>query len=55
MNFETAWIHFIMDAFGSTILVVVAFKLPIVDRVDGRKICFFHLWVTEGIRNGLSW
>ena len=28
-----------MDAFGATVLVVVAFKLPIVDRVDARKIC----------------
>lgn len=39
MNFETTWIHFIMDAFGATVLVVVAFKLPIVNRVDARKIC----------------
>ena len=36
MNFETAWIHFIMDAFGATVLVVVTFKL---NRVDARKIC----------------
>ena len=28
-----------MDAFGATVLVVVAFKLPIVNRVDARKIC----------------
>ena len=39
MNFETAWIHFIRDAFGATDLVVVTFKLPIVNRVDARKIC----------------
>ena len=39
MNFETAWIHFIRDAFGATDLVIVTFKLPIVNRVDARKIC----------------
>ena len=38
MNFETAWTHFIMDAF-STVLVVVAFKPLLVNRVDARKIC----------------
>ena len=38
MNFETAWIHFIWDAFD-TVLVVVAFKLPIANRVEARKIC----------------
>ena len=33
--FETAWIYFIRGVF----VTVVAFKLPIVNSVDVRKIC----------------
>ena len=40
MTFETAGIHFITDVFV-TFVVVVAFKFPIVNIVDVRKIC---LW-----------
>ena len=35
--FETAWIYFIRGVFVTA--VVVAFKLPIVNSVDVRKIC----------------
>ena len=35
--FETAWIYFIRGVFVT--VVVVAFKLPIVNSVDVRKIC----------------
>ena len=38
MKFETAGIHFITDVFV-TFVVVVAFKFPIVNSVDVRKIC----------------
>ena len=38
MKFETADIHFITDVFV-TFVVVVAFKFPIVNSVDVRKIC----------------
>lgn len=38
MKFETAGIHFIRDVFV-TFIVVVAFKFPIVNIVDIRKIC----------------
>ena len=37
MTFETAGIHFITDVFV-TFVVVVAFKFPIVNIVDVRKI-----------------
>ena len=40
MTFETAGIHFITDVFV-TFVVVVAFKFPIVNIVDVRKI---SLW-----------
>ena len=36
--FETAWIYFIRGVFV-TVVVVVAFKLPIVNSVDVHKIC----------------
>ena len=36
--FETAWIYFIRGVFV-TVVVVVAFKFPIVNNVDVRKIC----------------
>ena len=36
--FETAWIYFIRGVFV-TVVIVVAFKLPIVNSVDVRKIC----------------
>ena len=36
--FETAWIYFIRGVFV-TVVVVVAFKFPIVNSVDVHKIC----------------
>ena len=35
--FETAWIYFIRGVFV-TVIVVIAFKFPIVNSVDVRKI-----------------
>ena len=37
--FETAWIYFIRGVFVTVVVVVLAFKLPIVNSVDVRKIC----------------